>query len=183
MNVYDFDKTIYSRDCSVDFYKFNLKKNPALAKYWPGQVQAALQYKQRKISKTEMKTKLYKYFEAIDDMNKAVQDFWAEHLDHMQVWYLTQKREDDVIVTASPEFLVAPVGKKIGFKVIGSIVDPKTGRNLRPNCHGDEKVVRFQEHFDIEEIEEFYSDSYSDDPLAQYAKKAFMVNNDELKDW
>ena len=27
MNVYDFDKTIYKDDSSMDFYKFNLKKN------------------------------------------------------------------------------------------------------------------------------------------------------------
>ena len=44
MNVYDFDKTIYLDDSSVDFYKFNLKRNPKLIKFWPRQSKAALDY-------------------------------------------------------------------------------------------------------------------------------------------
>ena len=34
MNVYDFDKTIYDGDSSVDFYKFSLKRHPKLARLW-----------------------------------------------------------------------------------------------------------------------------------------------------
>ena len=33
------------------------------------------------------------------------------------------------------------------------------------------------------EIEKFYSDSYSDSPLAEISKEAFLVKGDELKKW
>ncbi|WZU01590.1 haloacid dehalogenase-like hydrolase [Erysipelothrix sp. D19-032] len=34
MNVYDWDKTIYDGDSSIDFYKFNLRKDKKLSKLW-----------------------------------------------------------------------------------------------------------------------------------------------------
>ena len=35
MNVYDFDKTIYDGDASLDFWKFSVKRKPSLALYLP----------------------------------------------------------------------------------------------------------------------------------------------------
>lgn len=183
MNVYDFDKTIYVNDSSMDFYKFNLKRNPKLIKYWPRQSKAALDYKRGKITKTEMKTIFYEYFQGIKDIDQAVLDFWEAHRDNLQDWYLRQKKEDDVIVSASPEFFLKPICDELGVFLIASDVDKYTGDNLKENCFGAEKVTRFKEHFNLNEIDEFYSDSYSDDPLAQYAKKAFMVEGDDIKIW
>ena len=37
MNVYDFDKTICRLDSSYRFYFYCLKKNPAIALWWPVQ--------------------------------------------------------------------------------------------------------------------------------------------------
>ena len=51
------------------------------------------------------------------------------------------------------------------------------------NCHGKEKVRRFYEMFPNGKIEEFYSDSYSDTPLAEIAEKAYIVTGEELTDW
>ena len=33
------------------------------------------------------------------------------------------------------------------------------------------------------EIEDFYSDSHSDDPMAGIAKRAFMVRGEKLSEW
>lgn len=183
MNVYDFDKTIYLDDSSIDFYKFNLKRNPKLIKYWPRQSKAALDYKRKKITKTEMKTIFYEYFKAIDDIDQAVLDFWEVHRSKLQEWYLIQKEETDVIVSASPEFFLKPICEELGVFLIASDVDKFTGKNLQENCYGYEKVVRFKEHFDINDIEDFYSDSYSDDPLAMHAKRSFMVEGSKIKPW
>ena len=68
MNVYDFDETVYLNDSSKEFYVFNLKLNPKLAKYWPRQSKAALDYKSGKITKTEMKTIFYEYFQSVEDI-------------------------------------------------------------------------------------------------------------------
>lgn len=183
MNVYDFDKTIYDGDSSVDFYKFTLKKYPSLVKYWPRQAVAAAKYKMKKQSKTDMKTVFYKYFKRIPDMDKHIELFWAEHEKNIQSWYLEQQRPDDLIISASPEFLLKPICDKLGVALIGSIVDPQTGNNLRENCFGAEKVRRMKEKYRMEDMEEFYSDSYSDDPLAQYATESFYVKGDELLPW
>ena len=51
------------------------------------------------------------------------------------------------------------------------------------NCHGEEKVRRYREVFDDTKIENFYSDSYSDTPLARIAENAYLVKGDNLLPW
>ena len=70
----------------------------------------------------------------------------------------------------------------IGY-LMASKVDPHTGIYSGVNCHGKEKVRRFYERFPDGKIDEFYSDSYSDAPLAAIAEKAFLVKGTELKNW
>ena len=99
-------------------------------------------------------------------------------------YYLQRKRDDDVIISASPLFLVAPAMARLGIKgVIASPVDMRTGVYSGLNCHGEEKVRRFGELYPGAEIDEFYSDSLSDSPLARLAKKAFLVKGNELLPW
>ena len=62
-------------------------------------------------------------------------------------------------------------------------VDTKTGLFNGENCIGEEKVVRFNERYPGEEIDEFYSDRYVDTPVARVAKKAIMVKGDKLTPW
>ena len=62
---------------------------------------------------------------------------------------------------------------------MGSPVDRHTGRFSGLNCHGEEKVRRFREVFPEVQIDEFYSDSHSDAPLAALAKRAWLVRGDE----
>lgn len=183
MNVYDWDKTIYDGDSSIDFYKFNLRKDPKLAKYWNRQLKAARSYKKNKISKTEMKTVFYEYFQSIPDMEARVFEFWMHNKHKIKGWYLNQMRDDDLIISASPEFLLQPIIDELGITLIASDVDPNTGIHYKENCYGEEKVKRMMEHYNIYDMESFYSDSYSDDPLAQYAKESFLVKGDELLPW
>lgn len=183
MNVYDWDKTIYDGDSSVDFYKYCLKHHKNIARLWPRQARAAAQYKRGKITKTEMKTVFYEYFKLIPNIKTVVENFWDEHESNIKTWYYDIQRSDDLIISASPEFLLEPICNKLNVALIASVVDPHTGANLRPNCFGSEKVVRMKELYSMDDMEAFYSDSYSDDPLAQYAKKAYYVVGDELKPW
>lgn len=183
MNVYDWDKTIYDGDSSIDFYKYCLKRFPKIVRFWPRQAKAAAAYKSGKITKTEMKTIFYEYFTAIPKIDQVVIDFWKEHNRNIKEWYLEQKREDDLIISASPEFLLEPIAKELGIQLIASDVDKLTGKNRRENCYGSEKVNRMKELYDLSEMEDFYSDSYSDDPLAQHAKQSFLVIKNQLKPW
>lgn len=183
MNVYDFDKTIYDGDSSVHFYLYNLKKDFGLMRYLPRQLWAMIRYKTKRISKTEMKSVIYTYFHSIEDIDQRVLSFWSDHKKKIQPWYLKQKQQDDVIISASPTFLLQPICDELGVTLIASIVDKKTGQNIRENCYGQEKPIRFSEHFDLNQIDTFYSDSYSDHPMAQHAKQAMMVKKDILSDW
>ena len=58
-----------------------------------------------------------------------------------------------------------------------------SGKYSGVNCHGKEKVKRFYEAFPDGKIDNFYSDSYSDSPLAEIAEKAFMVDGDKVEGW
>ncbi len=183
MNVYDWDKTIYDGDSSIDFYKHCLKKYPSISKYWPRQMRAMSQYKRRKITKTEMKTVFYEYFQSIPNIGQEVQIFWDENEHKIKSWYYDQKRDDDLIISASPDFLLRPITNKLGIALIASDVNPLSGENMQENCYGPEKVRRMKLEYDINEMEEFYSDSYSDDPLAQFAQKSYLVKGNERLPW
>ena len=43
--------------------------------------------------------------------------------------------------------------------------------------------MRFYQKFPNGIIDEFYSDSYSDEPMAKLAKKSFIVSKDVIKKW
>jgi len=91
---------------------------------------------------------------------------------------------DDVIISASPEFFLKPACNMLGIRhLIASPVDAKTGKHRGENCHGKEKVRRFRALFPDASVEEFYSDSYSDTPMAELAEKAYLVKGDTITDW
>lgn len=183
MNVYDFDKTVYDGDSSVDFLIFVYKKYPALWMFAFIQLFAALKYKMKITDKTTMKTTIYTYFTGLKDIDAEVDAFWLKHEHKVKDWYKKQRKDDDVIISASPEFLLNPVCERLNVKMIASVVDKHTGKNLRKNCYGDQKPIRFEELYSLGDIDEFYSDSYSDDPMAQLAKKSFLVTGNKISNW
>ncbi len=184
MNAYDFDKTIYKNDSTADFYFFCIKKHPALFFPLVNTLFCDIRYYIfNSGSKTQFKQRMYSFFKKIDAESLA-EEFWEKHIDGIKKFYLKQQREDDVIISASPEFLLSPVCHKLKIKnLIASKVDPKTGHYTGENCHGKEKVRRFYERFPEGRIDRFYSDSHSDDPLAEIANESFMVKGESLSKW
>jgi len=182
MNVYDFDKTIYSRDSSVDFYVYNLKKDLTILRFFPKQLIAMIKYKLKMIPKTEMKRVFYTYMKTITNMDERVTGFWKSKRHYINAFYLDQRKKDDVIISASPTFLLQPLIDEWGCILIATVVDQKTG-HTQENCWGPEKVRRFAEMYDLDTIEEFYSDSLSDTPLAIHANKAYLVTGTKIEKW
>ena len=184
MNSYDFDKTIYDGDSSIQFYLYCLKRRPSLAVYFPIQLVGAVMLFLRLRPKTECKELFYRYFRGIPDIDRYIEDFWNERIVRIKQWYKDIQKEDDVIISASPEFLLAPACKRLGIQhLIATRVNKKTGVHTGINCHGEEKVRRFYERFPNAKVENFYSDSLSDSPMAHISNKAFLVDGDELSDW
>ncbi|MBE7037258.1 MAG: haloacid dehalogenase-like hydrolase [Ruminococcaceae bacterium] len=185
MNCYDFDKTIYKSDSSCDFYLFCLKHYPKILRRLPVQAFAFFRYYVlHNITKTQMKEVFYRYFRDIPDMDETLARFWKKHLLKMQPFYAEKQQEDDVIISASPEFFLKPACDALGIRhLMASPVDPKTGKYNGENCHGKEKVKRFRAVYPNASVEEFYSDSLSDTPMAELAKKAFLVKGSAIKEW
>ena len=73
----------------------------------------------------------------------------------------------------------------MGIKhVIATDMEINTYKINGIDCASIEKVNRFRKEDPDGEIDEFYSDSYSDMPLAEIAKKAFMIGkHGEITDW
>jgi len=116
----------------------------------------------------------------VPDAAAEAERFWSGQIALIKAWYLEQKREDDLIISASPEFLLMPVCRELGVTLIASQVDPRTGRYDGKNCHDEEKVRRMKEAYPEVEIDRFYSDSRADTPLAKLAKQAFLVKGNAL---
>ncbi len=184
MNVYDFDKTIYDGDSTANFYLFSLKRHKKILTLFPSLVSAFMSfYVFHRGTKTVFKQKMYRFL-TFCDIDKDVEDFWKENKSKIKKYYIKQQKPDDLIISASPEFLLKPICRELKINnLIASVVDPKTGRYSGENCHGEEKVRRFYNEFSNAKIDEFYSDSHSDDPLAKIAVKAFMVNKNKLSPW
>ncbi|MBQ7964701.1 MAG: haloacid dehalogenase-like hydrolase [Ruminococcus sp.] len=183
MNVYDFDRTIYNGDSTVDFYLFCMWRHKRILLLLPSLLFAYIKYYLFNIgTKTEFKESMYKFLKFCN-AETDVADFWKEHISKIKHWYLEQRKDDDVIISASPEFLLNPCGKEIGFTVIASKVCSKSGKYDGENCYYNEKVNRFFQLYPDSVIDEFYSDHYSDEPLANISKKAFIVDKDTIIPW
>ena len=185
MNVYDFDKTIYKDDSTVDFYFYCVKKHPKVLLCLPSTAWAAFLWGIKVINKTAFKERFYKFLTKLDDIDADLENFWDEHQDKIKDFYKKNQKESDVVISASPEFLLTPMCRRLGIKhLYASRVDKKTGKYTGRNCWGEEKPKRFFRAFGEEaEIDEFYSDSYSDTPLANLAKKSYLVDGDKLLEW
>ena len=185
MNVYDFDKTIYDGDSTFNFYKFCLKKKPLIIFGLIPVAVPFVRYLLGKGTKTEFKEKIYEGFLPKIDREKYLEEFWSTNVKKIKKFYLDTQREDDIIISASPLFIVKPCIDMLGIKhLYASDVNPETGKYSGINCHGEEKVRRFDEAgFRREDVEEFFSDSLSDTPLARISRKAYIVLGDKLIPW
>ena len=184
MNVYDFDNTIYNGDSTAHFYLFSLKRHKKIVLLFPSLILSTIKFYIFKIgTKTDFKEKMYRFLKYCD-IKKDVNDFWNKNQNKIKKFYINQKNDDDVIISASPKFLLEPMCKKLGIKyLIASEVSTENYKYSGINCHGKEKVRRFYEVFPNSQIHNFYSDSYSDTPLANLADKAFMVKKNNIFDW
>lgn len=184
MNVYDFDKTIYNGDSTLDFYLFCLKRQPLLLLVLPLQILGFVMYKLGVIKKLQFKECFYIFLKYTNNTEDKLNDFWKLNKSKIQYWYLTQQKENDLVISASPEFLLKPICSELGIiNLIASKVDIQTGKCMSENCYGQEKTKRFFEQFQNESVQKFYSDSLTDTPMARLAKESYGVIGEQLISW
>ena len=184
MNVYDFDNTILRGDSTARFVAYCIRHYPSIWPDLPAQAVNGLLFLLKLRKKQAFKQRMLGFLARIPDVDGAVEAFWEKNFCRVKPFYGQVQRPDDLVISASPEFLILPACRRLGIaQVMGSPVDKRTGAFSGPNCHGAEKVRRFYERYPGGEIGDFYSDSYSDDPLARIAKRAFLVRGDAILPW
>ena len=184
MNTYDFDKTVFYPDSSCEFVLYCLRRHTAaVLRALPGALAASLRYAFRGCGTKELKERLFAFLRYLDDADMAVRGFWNEKRGNIGEWYLAQRRDDDVIISASPDFLLRPIAEELGVRLIATDMDRRTGRISGENCHDSEKVRRFRAEYPDGHTENFYSDSLSDAPMAGIADRAYLVKKGVLSPW
>lgn len=182
INLYDFDNTIYKGDSSTDFFFYAMLKYPKVAKFIPKIIFSAIKYKLHIIKKTKLKENIFSFLQVIPDVDFLISSFWKTHSCYIKGFYLKKDHQNDIIISASPEFLLRPITDELGvLDLIGSKVDAKTGVFKGLNCYGKEKVRRLKKKYQEFEVEEAYSDSYSDIPILELAKRSYIVKGNKIK--
>ena len=133
MNVYDFDNTIYDGESCLDLFRFYIKKRPELLKFLPRVLLAFTKYKMGRVTVegalSDYGKEVESFFASIPDIHADAEEFWDSHMCNIKSFYTDVRREDDLIITASPEATVEVVCERLGIKnMIGSVIDPETGK-------------------------------------------------------
>ena len=185
MNIYDFDNTIYDGESFFDFFLEYVKVNPAIARFLPKVMFAFLKYKLGKVTVEQMMTDyapvIKKCYCDYDKWEEFTQKFWDSHMHNIKSFYKDVQKEDDLILTASPELTIKEIAKRLGIKnIVCSKIDDKTGQITRI-CMRQNKIKALKEDFGDVEIDDFYTDSIKNDGFfAEYAKRVFLVKGDKI---
>ena len=185
MNVYDFDGTIFPGDCSIGFAFWCLKRHPKLwFSYLPDVLKHVILHKRGKVPNYLMQRKMFSYLTMIDDFDEQIEKYWNKNEKKIAAWYLAQKKPDDLIISASPACIIGPIANRLGVKYMATDFDREFGVFVDNLMYAKEKAKYMIDHgFPV--IDNFYSDSLADTPLALCAEKAHLVtkNASTVVDW
>lgn len=186
MNVYDFDKTIFWGDTEDRFFAYIFEKRPDLWFYkWNHHIWEKVFNWKFIENKTLIREIQYSVLRKIDDVDAMLEAYWEENACHMMKWYDSVKRPDDVIATGTPAFIMEPIMRRLGLtEMVATDMDKKTGKINGIFAVYGYKVDEFKKKYSLDDIDEFYSDAWSDHYLAEYAKKAYVVHdNEQITEW
>ena len=131
-----------------------------------------------------MMCKFFGYLTLIDDFDEQIERYWDKNEKRIAPWYLAQKRPDDLIISAAPMCVIEPIARRLGVNFIATEFDREYGVFLNNLMYAKEKARTIIDK-GFPKIENFYSDSLADTPLALCAEKAHLVNNKvgTMVDW
>ena len=185
MNVFDFDNTIYDGESTLDLFFYYIIRKPWLLKMLPEVLKAFARYKKGDVSLTEVVDIYVPMVEKealrVFDFENDPKKFWDKHERKIKPLYQELRSEDDLIITASPDFNIEEICSRLGIKrYLTSRVNRQTGAvefaNIREN-----KIKAFFEEYGDEKIDNFYTDSPENDaPLIEAAEHAFIVKGSKI---
>jgi phosphatidylglycerophosphatase C len=185
---FDFDGTITTHDTLLEIIKY-CKGD---ARFYLGfciNAPFLFAYKAGIISNQLAKEKVLRYFfgrMTPGDFQKACDAFAASHLPPLirpkamqEIEKLKAAGAAVVIVTASAEQWLQQWCQQQGLQLMGTKLEVKngllTGKIDGINCHGQEKVRRIRERFDLSQYDEIfcYGDTKGDKPMLELATFSF----------
>lgn len=186
IDVYDFDKTLYKKDSTLEFWKFCINKKVYLIFLLPYQLLYFFLNKIGIISIKKFKQEFFIFLRWISysEIEILVKRFWTNELKNLNeklIQNLDKTNKKVVCISASPEFLISYPCRKVGIDIIvGTNYNLKNHLIIGENCKGIEKVKRLNKLFENYKIENFYSDSLSDLPLFDIAENGYLVKNKQI---
>ena len=185
LTVYDFDKTIYDGDSSVDFIKFLISKKKCLIFRLPIMLFYLIKYKLKMIKKEEMKECFFSILSSFDSIDDLIYEFWVKHEKNIKDFFKNDKSKNIIIASASPRFLLEPIANKYKVKYLfASPIDRKNGKYRGINCHGEEKIRLINKKYSNAIIDKMYSDDIkSDKPLLELANESYVVKGNQIIDY
>jgi HAD superfamily hydrolase (TIGR01490 family) len=185
---FDFDGTITTKDTLLEFIKFS----KGSFRFYVGFIMNApylLAFKLGIITNHSAKEKILRFFfhdTPVEVFKKHCEDFSRSILPKLirpkaveEIQKLKQNNTIIAVVSASPENWIEGWAKSLGLELIASRLEVNagklTGKMLGKNCHGDEKVNRIAEIYNLSDysIVAAYGDSNGDKPMLQLARKAY----------
>ena len=165
IDIYDFDKTIVPFDSGSLFVAYCMVHYPwCILLELPILLVTGTLMLLGVISFTQFKKSCYRFIPFIP-LKKAVKNFWDKYESKVHPWFYDRKRYT-VVISASPDFLLGDIAKRLGFdEIISTRHDLKTGCIIGENCRGEEKIKRLYSIHKKEDINviDVYSDSYAHD--------------------
>lgn len=181
MNCFDFDKTIYKYDSAVRLYFFYLKKFPfrilGIFRVFALFFLKCLGF----ISTKRFKEKFFYFIKKINNIDEFINEFWKIENHNMVKSVVEQIRSGDVVISASPSFLVEPAIKMINDKVVVFATNMNKSTSLidGENIKGKEKVKLLNENGYVK-FDAVYTDSLSDFPILDMADNKYIVCGDKF---
>ena len=185
MNAYDCDNTIYDGESIVDFFFFCLKKDFKLIRFVPIILLYLIRYKLNMVTVEKIAEVIEKFsfsFFKNSKLNyeKLAEEFWEKNSYKLKPKFIEKLKEEDLIITGCPDFLIKRIKDKLKAKnIICSVFDFET-KKLNFLCLGGNKVTAYKEKFKNKQIEEFYTDSYLDIPFMEMSKKVYFVKKNKI---
>ena len=180
VNVYDFDHTIYSGDASFDFIAYCLLRNAKFWKHLPSIGWVLWLYILGFAERRQVKEVAFKFLADIQDIDGMIEKFWEKYSKNVKPFFLDMYGKGDLIISASPEFLLRPLTERLKIELIATVMDKKTGRIMGENCRAKEKLARLKAVYPELVIDNMYSDSWSDLPLMEVARQGYIVKGSKL---
>lgn len=184
MNVYDFDNTIYNGESVVDFFLYFLKRDLSLLTYIPKVIKALVDYKAQKITIDEAMSEygviVEEYCRKTGNLEEHIRNFWDRNINKIKPFYFDLRKDDDFILSASFDVVLAEMGRRVGIKNIVSSETDLANSKILNLCFRENKVKAFKEKYPDAVIDNFYTDSLNDQPIIDLAKNAYLVKGNKI---